>query len=127
MGISHAENAKALASLPVQTIEIKSDGSVEGTTLTINGKAVANLEGIHLYLSKGGIYEELSLRFCTGDPGGEPTPGVFSESHSFYLTPHSESPGSAEASAKGRSLVTTPGTDPGLISQQAAQAIFKGM
>jgi len=86
-----AENApvKAMAAVALKKITIETDGTVDGTTIKLNGEAITDLTSFYFSFYDSGSYENIGLSYTTTDPAAKP--GELRSSTSFSLvTPRAD-------------------------------------
>lgn len=94
--------AQAKAAVEVTDINFSTDGTCEGSKLSINGKEVENLLSVSFYMWDEDCGKYLGCSYTVGDKHCDVQPGSMSESHTYRLV--SKQCGSASkaiAEAKG--------------------------
>jgi hypothetical protein len=81
------EFTQATAATKVENIEITSDGTVGGTTVKVNGKAIKNLSQANFSLYTGTYDNDVYFSFTTKD--SKPAPGELCQETYFRLVPPS--------------------------------------
>ncbi len=92
---------KAVAAQAFKQIVIESDGTVDGTTIKLNGSKIKDLTSFYFNLYDSPNYENLSLSFTTTEATAKP--GELNVSTYFSL-----SPCSANASDKTKATASSP-------------------
>lgn len=106
--VTKPEQAKA--ALDFTKLEITSDGTAEGTKITLNGKTIENLAYLGFSFwrtNKDSCWPAVNINFTTSDP--KPVAGTLSESCYYSLNAPKCEDDSAEASKRATaSLIKRP-------------------
>jgi hypothetical protein len=75
---------QATAGQKFESLAIESNGLAEGTTITLNGKAIKDLASLRFYFSSN-PYGGVSIEYTTTDH--DVKPGEIRETSNFYVRP----------------------------------------
>jgi hypothetical protein len=113
---------KAEAGMKFTKFEIATDGTVGGTKILLNGKAIDDLNELS-FSFYGGSYGGVNLTFCTCDKKNNP--GEFVENHRFYLIPPIPDKADAKISTDQPSMAQVARADPN--GPQTRKALLESM